>query len=278
MIRVGFDPEELKGDALAWWQEWEDSARQATADLLQRWKEGSQIEPKRDAAVYRKLRTWLAKEVFHHKCGYCEKPLDKVSAEHYRPVAAVSAYEPVSQQYKQIKQADQKHPGYFWLAYEWQNIFPSCSECNDNPGKHTKFPLPPGRTHFLPNPQASDNQAPGTETLNQQERPLLLHPYFDDPEEHLVFGFAGLVSAKDESPRGKTTIEVCGLDREHLNTARQEVQNQLELLLSSARHHHQHTLGKAADVAQAAAIQDIWQYRCTPQTAFLQTRRQYLKL
>jgi hypothetical protein len=33
------------------------------------------------------------------------------------------------------------HPGYFWLAYHWQNLLPSCQFCNAAGGKLDVFPV-----------------------------------------------------------------------------------------------------------------------------------------
>jgi hypothetical protein len=66
----------------------------------------------------------------------------------------------------------------------------------------------------------------------RRERPLLLHPYFDDPAEHLEFVWGvgpvddGHIRARRngsgrESVRGRTTIDVCALQRLGLVRARQ---------------------------------------------------------
>lgn len=56
--------------------------------------------------------------LFHRKCAYCESPLTEVGwdIEHFRPKKKVS---------------DRTgHPGYYWLAYTWTNLYPSCGPCN----------------------------------------------------------------------------------------------------------------------------------------------------
>jgi hypothetical protein len=60
--------------------------------------------------------------------------------------------------------------------------------------------------------------------LNVMEEPCILHPYFDYPEEHLIFDKHGNVSAKDNSEKGIATIKVFGLDNDELVAERlQEV-------------------------------------------------------
>ena len=57
----------------------------------------------------------------HHnkKCCYCERKRDlkrEPDIEHFRPKAKVTE--------------DAEHPGYWWLAYDWKNLFFSCRTCN----------------------------------------------------------------------------------------------------------------------------------------------------
>jgi hypothetical protein len=51
---------------------------------------------------------------------------------------------------------------------------------------------------------------------------LLLHPYYDRPDHHLEFVEEGYMRARRDSPRGKTTIEVLGLNRRGLMEARRD--------------------------------------------------------
>ncbi|PDT19433.1 hypothetical protein [Rhizobium hidalgonense] len=66
----------------------------------------------REYDVKQMLRT-----LFHGKCAYCEKFIEKgiSEVEHYRPKGAVDG-------------AD--HPGYWWLAFKWSNLLPTCPGCN----------------------------------------------------------------------------------------------------------------------------------------------------
>jgi hypothetical protein len=60
------------------------------------------------------------------------------------------------------------------------------------------------------------------DALRTIEAPLLLHPYEDEPRDHLVFGAKGTVSATDD--RGQKTIDLCDLTRDRLCLARQRQQ------------------------------------------------------
>ena len=149
----------------------------------------------------REVREALS-ELFHGKCAYCETrtaatgPLD---VELFRPKGSVS------------ERPD--HPGYWWLAGVWENFLAACVDCNrsrvingSRSGKANRFPL---------EDESERAFSPGKE---MRERPLLLDPCSDFPEDHLVFDEHGLVSS--ETPRGQTTIAVLGLNRPGLVSAR----------------------------------------------------------
>ena len=53
------------------------------------------------------------------KCAYCESfyaGTQPVDVEHYRPKGKVDGMA--------------GHPGYWWLAGRWENLLPSCIDCN----------------------------------------------------------------------------------------------------------------------------------------------------
>ncbi len=69
----------------------------------------------------------------HDKCAFCESKVSAIAygdVEHFRPKAG----------YQQSHDDDLQRPGYYWLAYEWSNLFFSCSICNQQ-GKRNVFPL-----------------------------------------------------------------------------------------------------------------------------------------
>ena len=162
-------------------------------------------------------------KAFGGKCAYCETSYaatQPVAIEHYRPKGEV------------VVDGKRMPPGYYWLASEWTNLLPSCTDCNsprkqDLPtgaqtaGKANAFPLAPGSVRAA---------SPGDEA---KERRLLLHPYLDHPERHLEFVWGtgtvddGWVRAKRSgggrvSVKGQTTIEVCALQRRGLVAARRD--------------------------------------------------------
>jgi len=125
--------------------------------------------------------------LFHGKCAYCESAYAvtaPVDVEHFRPKAAV--------------EDAPGHPGYWWLAMAWDNLLPSCIDCNRrrkqvtpthsaslselqatsvaSTGKKDAFPiLPSGRRASA---EGGDLTA---------EEALLLDPTRDEPRAHLRF-------------------------------------------------------------------------------------------
>ena len=130
----------------------------------------------------------------HGKCAYCETKLTREygRVEHFRPKSG----------WQQRRGHPVSRPGYFWLAYTWDNLCVSCEKCNDNGHKGTLFPLAnPGlRTR----PERPDTAS---------ERPLLLNPYADDPDRHIAWEGA-LPVPRRGSRRGRETIDVFKLDRD----------------------------------------------------------------
>jgi hypothetical protein len=168
------------------------------------------------------------------KCAYCETfygAVSPVAVEHYRPKGAI------------IEGKRLIKPGYFWLAAEWENLLPSCSDCNsprrqdEDDGKSRVR----GKGNFFPIAKGSRRaRAPGSE---KKELPLLLHPERDFPEEHLEFPTdrrrLGLViparkKGKD-SPRGQASIEYYALDRPQLKWNREQDAKRLLAHLRNTR-------------------------------------------
>jgi uncharacterized protein (TIGR02646 family) len=193
-------------------------------------KPGLRGKPKKP--IFEAYKSDLVKQalnkLFRLKCAYCESlyqhsvPMD---VEHYRPK---SGY--LDQNGMLVK------PGYYWLAADWDNLFPSCVDCNRErfqirgkageqvrakSGKGNKFPL------------ARDSIRATKPDEHFQEKPLLLSPSDDSPENHLCFTDDGMVlpsvgPIETQLPKGETTIEVCGLDREHLVSARKAIVRRLK--------------------------------------------------
>jgi uncharacterized protein (TIGR02646 family) len=180
-----------------------------------------------NAYKHEQVRTAL-KTAFRGKCAYCETFYDSnqpTAVEHYRPKGATTI------------EGALKPPGYWWLASTWENLLPSCTDCN-SPRKQdfpNGVPATAGKANAFPLP--TEKRRAAKQGDEKRERPLLLHPYFDDPEEHLEFVWDtgtvddGQIRARRNSRKGRTTIEVCALQRLGLVAARRRHLRKLVALL-----------------------------------------------
>jgi uncharacterized protein (TIGR02646 family) len=170
-------------------------------------KKSFEFKVYRDASVRAALNA-----AFGNKCAYCESRIDTTqptAVEHYRPKGAVDTEE-----------ERKRKPGYYWLAATWPNLLPSCTRCNSvenvedasgvrhKSGKGNWFPLANEAMRVIPRGDVSG------------EKPQLLHPYEDDPDEHLAFDDDGV--ARGLTERGWRTIELLGLNRRGLHEQRRD--------------------------------------------------------
>ena len=154
----------------------------------------------------RKLYFFSPNAPFFGKCAYCESPLELIDGDidHFRPKAEVRDE---NGDLVVVVATGARHPGYYWLAYHWKNLLPSCKTCNQI-FKGAKFPV------------LGIHATSPAEVA--QEQPLLLNPLSEDPEEdpikHLKVDETGIIAGI--TPRGDTTIKVLGLRRDPLQTRR----------------------------------------------------------
>ena len=137
----------------------------------------------------------------HRKCCYCEGKIGAGEVEHYRPKGAV----------KQSVASNKEYPGYYWLAYDWNNLLLSCRDCNQNKG--ILFPLENDVTRARSH---HDNM--------EDEKPIFINPGRDDPREHIKF-------YRDEpepvTELGRETVEGLKLRRNALQECRRSLLNNL---------------------------------------------------
>jgi hypothetical protein len=166
-----------------------------------------------------------------YKCAYCELTFRDEAApvEHYRPKAraddvdwhALSAKKRPSESDREDDERFARgmppsrggfdrvrwvaRPGYWWLAWTWENLVFGCTGCNTGV-KNARFPQGKAasalRTHEAP---------PG------EERPLLLDPAdsTEDPLDHIQYRrvyHRWIPTARDGSARGAWTIALLRLD------------------------------------------------------------------
>jgi uncharacterized protein (TIGR02646 family) len=144
-----------------------------------------------------RLMLW---DMQHGKCCYCERKRDvkrESDIEHFRPKAEIS-------------EIHKSEPGYWWLAYEWTNLFFSCRTCNQD-YKKNHFPI------FDESKRARTKYC-----LLEKESAHLINPEVEDPEDFIVYDWASfndkcvLPLGKDNNQRGISTIKILGLDRPDL--------------------------------------------------------------
>jgi uncharacterized protein (TIGR02646 family) len=208
---------------------------------------GHQLDPNPEKkaftyAAYKGGDVKLALEaLFHGKCAYCETRYNvsaPVDIEHYRPKGAVAE--------------DQTHGGYWWIAMDWDNLLPSCIDCNRQRGQvivqassslvELAAAAKPATTAAGKKdsfPLADDTLRAGAETADfTAEGALLIEPCREDPSKCLSYSFdparpLGLILPTGEEHskrRGAVSIQVYGLNRLRLVQDRTEVLRRLEFL------------------------------------------------
>ena len=254
MIHVQRDQVDGQGKPIRPSGSWFSRANKATAKTLLEKRNHSALK-----SVYADSEVRKALErLFSAKCAYCESKLGSTAdweVEHFRPKGGV---------------AERKdHPGYYWLTYEWENLYPSCQHCNqrrkdqphwDDPkprpsgGKVDQFPLGDETTRAL---QPTDDI--------QAEDKLLLDPCNDEPEDHLGYDPTGRVFSLNDSHCGVRTIAVVHLNRRRLRIRRHEalqiVFNFLKKIASGNSGISTHQLNSLLDNLKSGACEFAGLYR-----------------
>src|SRR5262249_30995754 len=106
------------------------------------------------------------RRLFRAKCAYFEKRVAKsepILVDHFRPTGHAKQL---------VGSSSPDH--YWWLAYEYENLYPACVDCHRHKG--TMFPVKGQR--------AAKGEV-GKDL--RKERALLLDPCSDNPQEYLYF-------------------------------------------------------------------------------------------
>jgi len=201
------------------WNDWRARCEKARSILIQEVEDGQDPVINKDLYKEMKVDVYMSyDQAFRGKCAYCERDIHNQygDVEHYRPECSVTDIhrKPVT---RQQGEEVETHPGYYWLAYEWTNLLPACEICNRPSTQFTKGRLI-GKWDRFPI-RGERAWGPGQE---EYEEPLLLNPVKDEPSEYLIFERNGLIVEKNGDERGKTTIEVLGLNENGLTDRRSE--------------------------------------------------------
>jgi hypothetical protein len=165
----------------------------------------------RDLGLVNKVAMDPLLELFHGKCAFCETPLAGERSTDIVP------FRPRFQSVNLDGAVEPLH--YWWLSYQWENLYPSCPACSRMKGP--RFPVEGPR---------APAETPWAE-LPEREKALLLDPCRDEPERDLVFDETGAVASSTRA--GQVTIEVLGLNRAELLKARQLELAQLQKSLAT---------------------------------------------
>jgi uncharacterized protein (TIGR02646 family) len=187
----------------------------------------------------------------HRKCCYCEAVFEANYAgdvDHYRPKGRIGSGD------KAIK------PGYYWLAYSWQNLYYACADCNQY-RKRAAFPLADESKRAVDHHNNLDD-----------EDPLILDPGgVRDPREHIQFNQDVPIGS---TAAGQITVNQLKLDREALCTSRRKHFRLLKALLDIVRFVEPDSL-KNIRVIQDARL-GLLSY-VQPDAEFSSTSRDYLR-
>lgn len=176
------------------------------------------------------------RQLFHGKCAYCEAFFDgtqPTDVEHFRPKG-------------QIEDCP-THPGYWWLAMKWENLLPSCIDCNRRRGQTTAtkgMTLEQLEQRFLKAasdqlgkkdafPTEDDKWVQSETESTSIERPLLIDPSKVEPNDHIGWETNSqsnaLAIALPKSTHGVASIHCYGLNRLGLVQARTALLNDLRV-------------------------------------------------
>lgn len=311
MRAVRFHPGELPEAEKAWWSGWQAQAGAATLDAIQSfetWLCGPREKPFKctfRTEVWSELKRWMLERLFFGKCAYCETRFVRSSghAEHFRPKGSVLIErKPRRRAVCELPLPPESpcgsiaHPGYFWLAYHWQNLVPACEYCNSNEGKVDLYPVAGKHSLLVQLTEEQRGQLQGicwesrrwpgwfyrsSEDLDAVEQPLIINPLNPrpgyEPGRHLRFGAVGMIAAVDESRIGGHTIATCNLDAPKLREERQRAQ---ELIRNRYFHPIEHVEDEAEALRQAEeSIRSFREHREPYSTAaldHLESRRKRL--
>lgn len=213
------------------WEAIVEVARKSVTDAAQKAREdalaaGATPEAAEQAAlkavheaVNKKASTWgqageALRTASDGKCWYCEMRQERsdMPVDHFRPKGRVHGVK--------------EHPGYWWKAFDWQNLRLSCTYCNSRRrdvetghvgGKQDYFPVlePPARQLAEADPE---------------DRPRILDPLVDEDTKQLTFlknGFAS-PSATDKTSeayeRADCSIKLYHLNHTRLTRARKQIE------------------------------------------------------
>lgn len=218
------------------WSEWKIRCQKATEKIIEHRSSG--IPTDFNIFLYKEMKKeyFSAEGPFHGKCAYCESFIaadQPGDIEHFRPKAEVRDIHNQVVKVLDNRGNECKHPGYYWLAYDWRNLLPCCKDCNTRTSNWKTNYKPVGKGNRFPI-EGSYAVRPGEEV---DEQPMLINPTEEDPSNHIKFTENGVAFKITE--RGEKCIEIFGLnDRVALATKRAEAYREANNTLLSLISHY----------------------------------------
>jgi uncharacterized protein (TIGR02646 family) len=205
MIRIERERTDASGVPIQPDAPWRQAADRATAQAI---SEGGRHRVNPGVYSNPHVRAVL-EELFHDKCAYCETKIAggaEWDVDHFRPKGSVAE--------------NASHPGYYWLAYTWRNLYPACKLCNqrrrDPPRwRDRRWGEAAGKLDHFPLEDEAE-RAFGPQDLIENERPLLIDPCRDQPETHLGVAVNGHLFSLGDRQRGVASIDLFHLNRKRL--------------------------------------------------------------
>lgn len=152
-------------------------------------------------------------EAQNGKCCFCETYVaDDGQIEHFRPKAGM----------RQAKRGALLRPGYYWLAYDWDNLLLCCASCNQR-HKGNLFPLTDETTRVRSHNDNIDN-----------ELVAFIQPAKENPSEFFAFN-RYTIRGIDRSSRGTITWRNLALNSDRLIGLRRERHEILTALVRTIR-------------------------------------------
>tara|TARA_R110000744_G_scaffold812_4_gene3061 strand:- start:2768 stop:4915 length:2148 start_codon:yes stop_codon:yes gene_type:complete len=154
-----------------------------------------------------------------NKCAYCESVLDEetVSIDHFRPHYSAADLN---------GKIHRDH--YWWLAFNWSNLYPVCRICNSN--KKNFFPISKKRATV---------KYSAKDTLFNIESPVFIDPEYENPEEYFYYNENNLI--RSETERGRVVIDLYGLNRLELVEARRRIKASTEFIFKEIKEYESST-------------------------------------
>jgi uncharacterized protein (TIGR02646 family) len=215
-----------------------NSAAAKERAAVEAWIRAGRPNPKTDRPAFKAYKSKdvspALEKIFDLKCAYCESlysAVHPVDVEHWRPKSEIEGV---------------PSGGYEWLAMVWENLLPSCIDCNrarfqlcpdkDKPGKwkREKFGKANQFPIHVPANRWTSPVTPSTEV------PLLLDPCVDDPLDYFEFHSSGVLLPRVgldplRLERATESIRVYALNRKNLVDERRRHVLRMELIFELIR-------------------------------------------